>query len=63
MSIRTVIVDNDKELLDKLSGILKEMGQIDLVGCFEHPADPDSLPLMLQQKFREREQQPNSDMI
>jgi len=27
------------------------------------PADPDSLPLMLQQKFREREQQPNSDMI
>ena len=39
MSIRTVIVDNDKELLDKLSGILKEMGQIDLVGCFEHPAD------------------------
>ena len=31
---------------------------------FEYdPADPDSLPLMLQQKFREREQQPNSDMI
>ena len=31
---------------------------------FEYdPADPDALPLMLQQKFKQREQQPNSDMI
>ncbi len=30
---------------------------------FEYdPTDPDALPLMLQQRFREREQ-PNSDMI
>lgn len=39
MSIRTVIVDNDTELLDKLSGILNEMNEIELQGRFEHPAD------------------------
>lgn len=39
MSIRTVIVDNDPELLDKLSGILNEMNGIELQGSFEHPAD------------------------
>lgn len=31
---------------------------------FEYdPADPDSLPLMLQQRFRERDQRINDDMI
>lgn len=39
MSIRTVIVDNDPDLLDKLSGILNEMNEIELLGSYEHPAD------------------------
>ena len=39
MSIRTVIVDNDPELLDKLTGILEDTEEIELRGRFEHPAD------------------------
>lgn len=39
MSIRTVIVDNDPELLEKLTGILEETEEIELRGRFEHPAD------------------------
>lgn len=39
MSIRTVIVDNDPGLLERLSGILREMKGIELQGCFGHPAD------------------------
>lgn len=39
MSIRTVIVDNDPELLDKLTGILEDTEEIELRGRFEHPAE------------------------
>ena len=39
MSIRTEIVDNDPELLDKLTGILEATEEIELRGRFEHPAD------------------------
>lgn len=35
MSIRVVIVDNAPELLDKLSGIFKNMNDVELLGCFE----------------------------
>ena len=39
MSIRTVIVVNDPELLDKLTGILEDTEEIELRGRFEHPAE------------------------
>lgn len=35
MSIGVVVVDNAPELLDKLSGIFRNMNGIELLGCFE----------------------------
>ncbi len=37
MKIRTIIVDNDPGLLEKLRDILREHPKIELLGCFEHP--------------------------
>lgn len=37
MGIRTIIVDNDTGLLEKLRGILREQPKVELLGCFEHP--------------------------
>lgn len=34
MSIRAIVVDNSEELLDKLTGILKEMDGVELCGSF-----------------------------
>lgn len=35
MSINVVVVDNAPELLDKLSGIFRNMSGVELLGCFE----------------------------
>lgn len=35
MSVRVVAVDNAPELLEKLSGIFRSMGDVELIGCFE----------------------------
>lgn len=35
MGIRVVAVDNAPELLEKIKGIFRNMGQVELVGCFE----------------------------
>ena len=39
MAVNVVVVDNDPELLDKLTGILEDTEEIELRGRFEHPAD------------------------
>ncbi len=42
MSIRVVVVDNSEELLLKLTGILKDMSEIELCGSF-----PEAITAML----------------
>lgn len=37
MGIRTIIVDNDPGLLEKLRDILREQPGVELLGCFENP--------------------------
>ena len=40
MKMRTIIVDNDPELLEQLKTILKEEKEAELVAAFSHPGDP-----------------------
>lgn len=35
MGIRVIVVDNAPELLDRLSGIFRNMAGVELLGCFE----------------------------
>ena len=39
MKMRTIIVDNDPELLEQLKTILKEEKEAELVAAFSHPGD------------------------
>ena len=39
MGIKTVVVDNSEELLDKITRILKEMKEIELLGSFNNAVE------------------------
>lgn len=39
MGIKTVVVDNSEELLDKIARILKEMKEIELLGSFNNAVE------------------------